>query len=82
MQAAAWDAKSEGAFVRMREQTIASSVVMQPTYSDLVKFVDNYCRNTQNICATNETCEGSHRLGVAQTVFGIRENSEQLISGD
>ena len=56
VQAAAWDAKSEGAFVRTREQTIASSVLMQKTHSDSVTLVAYYCRNTRNICTTNEIC--------------------------
>ena len=58
--------KSKVAFVRTGEQTVASSVVMQPTYSDSVMFVANYCRNTQNICATNV-----YRSNMCRWVFEI-----------
>ena len=42
--------KSEVASVRMHEQ---KSLAMQPTYSESVTLVANYCRNTRNICARN-----------------------------
>ena len=45
--------KYEVAFVHMRKQMIVSSLVMQPMYSESVKFVAKYCRNYRNICATN-----------------------------
>ena len=42
--------KSKVTFVCMHDQTKAFSLAKQPTYSESVKFVANYCRNTQNMC--------------------------------
>ena len=45
--------KSQVASVHMHELTKAFSLEVQPTYSESVTFVANYCRNTRNICETN-----------------------------
>ena len=48
---------------------LAFSLAMQPTYSELVTFVANYCRNTQNICVTNV-----QRINMCSAVFEISWN--------
>ena len=58
--------KSKVASVCMREQM---SLVMQPTYSESVKLVSNYCRNTRNICARN-----IWRRNMCRAVFKISGN--------
>ena len=59
--------KSEVAFVRTRKQTIASCLVMQPTYRESVMFVANYCRtpetSARQMCI-EETCRGVFEISV------------------
>ena len=57
---------SEVASIRMCEQT---SLAMQPTYSESVMLVANYCRNTRNICMRNVW-----RRNMYRAVLEISEN--------
>ena len=75
--------KSEVAFVRTREQTIASSVVMQPMYSEPVMFVANYCGNTRNNCATNvytrNMCRGVFKISVHLPLLNLLPDLKKFL---
>ena len=64
--------KSEAAAMHMCKQTKAFSLAIQPTYSESVTFVANYCRNTRNICATNVW-----RRNMCRAVFEISGNNSK-----
>ena len=77
--------KSEVAFVHTHKQMIASSVVMQPTYtgSESVTFVANYWRNTRNICATNvyrrNKCRGVFEISVHLPLLNLLPDLKKIL---